>query len=185
MSDAFALSAAIFSALATGLAALATWRAPQSAAELAESLRRDAERAAERRRLRFEIFATLMQERAAIYTEDAVRALNSIDLAFSDSNTVRDAWAELFLIFNESPLPSHALEERLRKLLVAMANDLGLGESIKIGDIGRVYSPNAIVQDRLIRDMQRQQMLNSLQGSQPPAANTAPTQDSRWPPRPS
>jgi hypothetical protein len=85
MSDAFSLAAAIFSAIATGLAAFATWRAPTAAARLAETLRRDSERAQERQKNKLHVFAMLMQERAAIYSENAVRALNLIDVVFVDS----------------------------------------------------------------------------------------------------
>ena len=38
----------------------------------------------------------------------------------------------------------HVLEERLRKLLAAMAIDIGLGDKLKTDDFGRVYNPNAI-----------------------------------------
>jgi hypothetical protein len=115
MSDAFSLAAAIFSAIATGLAAFATWRAPTAAARLAETLRRDSERAQERQKNKLHVFAMLMQERAAIYSENAVRALNLIDVVFVDSRKVREAWAELFLIFSTNPIPPHVLEERFAK----------------------------------------------------------------------
>jgi hypothetical protein len=175
---------AIFSAIATGLAAFATWYAPRAAAKLAEALRRDSERAQQRQNHKLHIFARLMQERAAIYSENGARALNLIDVAFSDTRKVREAWAELFLIFSSNPIPPHILEERLRKLLIAMAEDIGIGEGIRTDDIGRVYSPNAIAQERLIRDLQRQQTLAALQAQGSPAANTATTMVTQWPPKP-
>jgi hypothetical protein len=61
MSEQLALLAAIFSAIATGLAALATWRAPITAARLAEQLRRDAERENERKRQKLYVFSVLMR----------------------------------------------------------------------------------------------------------------------------
>ena len=125
-----------------------------------------------------------MQERAAVYSEDGVKALNLIDVVFSDCREVREAWAELFLIFSVDPIPAHALDERLRKLLAAIAKDVGLGENLRTDDLGRVYSPNAVTQDRMIKDMQRQQMLASLQGKSSPAANTTATESSVWPPTP-
>lgn len=45
MSENLTLLIAIFSAIATGFAAFATWYAPKAAAKLAEALRRDSERA--------------------------------------------------------------------------------------------------------------------------------------------
>jgi hypothetical protein len=184
MSDVFSLAAAIFSAIATGLAAFATWRAPTAAARLAETLRRDSERAQERQKNKLHVFAMLMQERAAIYSENAVRALNLIDVVFVDSRKVREAWAELFLIFATNPIPPHVLEERLRKLLTAMAEDIGLGDNLRTDDLGRVYSPNAVAQDRFIRDIQRQQTLAALKSQTSPATNTAAVDNTLWPPKP-
>lgn len=184
MTDPYTLATAIFSAIATGFAAFATWYAPRAAAKLAEALRRDAERGQERQRNKLHVFATLMQERAAIYSENAVRALNLIDVVFSDSREVREAWSELYLIFSSNPIPPHVLEERLRKLLAAMAKDIGLGENLRTDDLGRVYSPNAVTQDRLIRDMQRQQTLTALKGQNSPATNSATAENTAWPPKP-
>jgi hypothetical protein len=125
-----------------------------------------------------------MQERAEIYSENGVRALNLIDVVFNDARKVREAWAELFLIFSSNPMPPHVLEERLRRLLIAMAEDIGLGDGIRTEHIGRVYRPNAIAQERMIRDLQRQQALTALQTQTSPAANTATTVVSQWPPKP-
>jgi len=136
--------------------------APGAAARLAETLRRDAEERGERQRYRLQLFSTLMQERAAIYSESGVRALNTIDVVFHDCRLVREAWAELFMVFSMNPMPNHLLEERLRKLLVAMAKEIGLGEALRVDDLGRIYSPKALTEDRLIRDMQRNQNLVGL-----------------------
>jgi hypothetical protein len=184
MAEILALATAIFSAIATGLAAFATWHAPRAAAKLAETLRRESERAQERQKNKLDVFSLLMQERAAIYSENGVRALNLIDVVFNDSRKVREAWAELFLIFNSEPMLPHVLEERLRRLLIAMAEDIGIGDSIRTDDVGRVYSPRAIAQERFIKDMQRQQAFAALQAQGSPAANTAMTDSTVWPPRP-
>jgi len=184
MSDEVALVAAIFSAIATGLAAFATWHAPRAAAKLAEALRRDAEHAQERQKNKLHIFAVLMQERAALYSEAAVRALNLIDVVFSDSVKVRESWAELFLTFDLKPIPTHVLEERLRKLLITMAEDIGIGDRLRTSDIGRVYNPNAIAQDRFIRDIQRQQAIRALEAQNSPSTNAATAENTVWPPKP-
>jgi hypothetical protein len=147
-------------------------------------LRRDAERSRERQRNKLRVFESLMQERAAIYSEAGVRALNIIDVVFHDSLAVREAWAELYLTFSLNPILMHVLEERLRKLLAAMAIDIGLGDKLKTDDFGRVYNPNAITQERFIREVQREQMAAALRGQQSPAANTASTQATLWPPKP-
>jgi len=184
MNDFLNIVPAVFSAIATALAVFATWQAPRAAAKLAEALRRDSERAQERQKNKLHVFAMLMQERAAIYSEAGVRALNLIDVVFSESRRVREAWAELFLIFSVNPMPPHVLEERLRKLLIAMAEDIGIGDTLRTDDIGRVYNPNAVSQERMIRDIQRQQTLNALLAQGSPAANAPTGPDTPWPPKP-
>jgi hypothetical protein len=181
MIDRLTLLTAIFSAIATGFAAFASWRAPTTAAKLAEALRRDAERADERRRQKLNVFATLMQERAQIHFENGVRALNSIDVVFNDSREVREAWSELYLAFEMKPLVPHVIDERLRKLLAVIAKDVGLTDQLRNDDIGRVYFPQVLQQDQLIKEMQRQQMLKSFRVGN--AAQTT-SQNDLWPPKP-
>lgn len=182
MTDYLALLIAIFSAIATGLAAIATWRAPKAAAKLAESLRRDAERHNERQRQKLSVFASLMQERAQIYSDSGVQALNLIDVVFNESRDVREAWSELFLAFQMNPLVQHVIDERLRKLLGAIAKDIGLSDELRNDDLGRVYYPNVKAQEQLIKDLQRQQLLTSLQGRG--AAGAAGPLNTAWPPKP-
>ena len=146
---------AFASALATGFAAYASWRGPQNAAEIAERLRRDAEISNERKRQKFLVFATLMQERAAIYTENSVRALNTIDAVFHDVRSVREAWAELYIKLNTPNLQVSDYNVELRKLLTAMASDVGLAEQFGQADANRVYIPNALAQERMVRDLAR------------------------------
>jgi hypothetical protein len=185
MNEPFALIAAFFSAVATALAAWATWRAPLAAAQMAERLRRDAEQAQERQRQKHLVFATLMQERAAIYSESAVRALNIIDVVFSDVREVREAWATLFYDFQpQNNIPIHVQHEHIRQLLATIARDIGLGDQFRIEDLNRVYLPTPLAQERFIRDMQRQQALAALQNQTAPAANTAAAQSTVWPPPP-
>jgi hypothetical protein len=68
---------------------LATWKAPQIAARLAEGLRSAASRAD----LKRWVFMTLMQQRATPFTPEAVQAFNVIDAVFVDAHAVRDRWA--------------------------------------------------------------------------------------------
>jgi hypothetical protein len=189
MTDHLTLLIAIFGAIATGLAAIATclaaiatWRAPTAAAKLAESLRRDAEMQDERQRQKLSVFTSLMQERAQISSENSVRALNLIDVVFNESRDVREAWSELLLAFHMNPLVPHVIDERLRKLLGTIAKDVGLSDDLRNDDLGRVYYPNVMAQEQLIKDLQRQQHLASLQGQG--AAGAAGPQNIAWPPKP-
>jgi hypothetical protein len=184
MSEWIQLAIAGFSAVATGLAAFIAWRAPLSAAQLAESLRKTAERENERRRLKFHVFATLMQERASLASLDNVRALNLIDVVYNDCRDVREAWSELFLTFEASQhIPPHVQDERLRKMLAAMAKELSLGDNLRNDDLGRVYYPNALAEEEYVRRLERQAAKARLEG-QAPTANTAPPVISLWPPKP-
>jgi hypothetical protein len=180
----FALLAAVFSAVATALAAVATWRAPLAAAKLAELLRRDTDRHNERQKQKLIVFAMLMQERAQIYSDNGVRALNLIDVVFNESRDVREAWSELFLAFQMKPYLDHVVDERLRKLLSAIAKDIGLADQLRNDDLGRVYHPLVQQQQRFIEYMQRQETLARLQAGNAAGASTPNVPNSLWPPKP-
>ena len=177
--------AAFLSAVAAIAAAVATWRGPMSAARMAETLRRNAEAAADSRRFKLNIFAQLMQERSEIYSPEAVRALNSIDVAFSDIGSVREAWSELYQSLNSQPIaPAHVIDERIRKLLREMANSLGIGDTLRMDDFGRVYLPNALLEERRVRDLERSSALVRLSSQAAPAGNAADSTSALFPPRP-
>lgn len=184
MTETLTLLTAIFSAIATGFAAFATWTAPRAAAKLAESLRRAAELHNERQRHKLHVFGMLMQERAQIHSENGVRALNLIDVVFNDSREVREAWSELFLAFHMTPLVQHVIDERLRRLLGAIAKDIGLADELRNDDLGRVYFPVVQAQEQFIKDMQRQQVLANLQGQNAAGASAPGLQNTAWPPKP-
>ncbi|GBQ28448.1 hypothetical protein HLH34_11205 [Gluconacetobacter azotocaptans] len=185
-----AVIAAGLSAIAAVAAAIATWRAPLSAAKMAETLRRVGDIAQDVRRFKLNIFTTIMQARATIYADDSVRALNSIDVAFAHSTAVREAWAELFQALGAPNVPPHVMDERIRKLLREMAIDLGIADQLRMDDFSRVYYPNALQQQRQIEDLQRREALARLTGQAQPAANTVTTAatttaiGSPWPPPP-
>ena len=122
-----------------------------------------------------------MQERAQIYSENSIKALNVIDVVFNDSREVREAWSELFLAFQMKPFLQHVQEERLRKLLGAMAKDIGFGDEMRNDDFGRVYFPDIKAQEQFISNMQRQQLLANLRGQSPAASSATGT---LWPPKP-
>lgn len=173
------LVTAVFSALATALAAYATWRAPRGAAELAERLRREAESASRREALQYEVFAALMQSRGGHFVSaEAVRAYNMIDVAFVDVPTVRDAWADLYAYYNaQRSLPDHVREERSRRLLIAMAAELGVGDRLRPDDFTRVYFPKLFAEQQEIEYWQRQQALRALRQADTPAANISAMRD--------
>jgi hypothetical protein len=126
-----------------------------------------------------------MQERSAIWTEEAVRALNVIDVVFNDCRPVREAWAALLHALSQQPVaPLHAQQDHLRALLAAMAADLGLGDDIRIDDLNRVYLPTPLAQERFILQQERQERLARVQQAQGQPAANAPAPGSVWPPPP-
>lgn len=163
LTDNPATLAAFLSFIATLLAAIATWRGPRSAALLAEKIRHEKEASAEIRRMRMHVFSTLMQERATIASVDSVRMLNSIDFIFNDVQAVREAWAELYILFQTDGVPHPQLkEEKVRTLLKTMATNLGMSGSLKVNDLGRIYYPNALAIDDQIRRLQQERALSAM-----------------------
>ncbi|WP_367280177.1 DUF6680 family protein [Sphingomonas sp.] len=182
-----AVVAAFLSAIAAVAAAVATWRGPIAAARMAEELRRQNQDEHESRSLRRSVFVSIMQNRREIWHEDAVKAFNLIDVAFANSIPVREAWAELLLGLNASPYVDHIIDERLRKLLREMASDLGLSSSLRQDDFGRVYLPNALLEERSVRDLERKAALKRLTGETSPASNSSELPDTvqaKFPPKP-
>ncbi|WP_425326454.1 DUF6680 family protein [Sphingomonas oligophenolica] len=148
-------------------------------------MRQQSADAQEARRIKLNVFAAIMQERAEISAEDSVRALNLIDLAYSDSLSVREAWAELYQALNTAPLLNHVVDERLRRLLREMASDLGLTPKLRQDDFGRVYFPTALAEDRNVRRLERSAALARLTASTSPASGEGiETGQDKWPPKP-
>ena len=179
--------AAFLSAVAAAAAAIAAWRAPISAARLADILRQQSQDVQEARRIKLNVFGAIMQDRAEIWSEDAVRALNLLDVAFIESSEVRACWSELYQALNTNPPPEHVIDERIRRLLKAMATDLGLANELRPDDFARVYFPRALVEDRNVRQLERKAALERLTGVTSPAANAVQMTDEtpdKWPPKP-
>jgi hypothetical protein len=181
--DEVQLFAAGASAVAAIAAAVAAWRGPMAAAKLAEHLRQRSESASESRRIRLGILQSLMQERAALYSVEGVRALNLIDVAFAENKGVRDAWAELHQAFTP-PLIPHVIDERTRKLLREIAADLGLSDQLRPDDLGRVYNPNAVQKQRLLEELKLDAALKEMAGQTAPAADGVASSLGNWPPKP-
>jgi hypothetical protein len=167
--------AAFLSVIATALAAVATWRGPIAAAQMAEDLRRQNDNINETARLRKWIFFTLMQERATLTSQSSVQALNSIDVVFADDTKVREAWADLYHHYGTPNANTQVGEQKVRDLLRQMAAALGLSEVLRRDDFSRVYYPNAMADEHYVQALQRIAIKNQLEGQlRSPVANTAP-----------
>jgi hypothetical protein len=179
--------AAGLSAIATGIAAWTAYMGPLRAAELAERLRSSGDSRADKTRAKLHILAVLMAYRKSYWLGEPVNAFNLIDVAFNDCRDVRSAWSELHLAF-KNEIPEHVREERLRKLLGAMSKDLGLSDELRTDDFGRVYLPEASVEEQLVSMYQRRAALARFEsGIIQPSTNTTnsdASSPSLFPPRP-
>ena len=180
--------AAFLSVVATGLAALATYRAPILAAQVSDRLRSDSEKQIEKRRLRQFVFFTLMQERATIASALSVQMLNAIDAVYHDCGPVREAWADLYHALGRlNEIPWAIVEDKHREMLRQMAIHLGLSDSLKRDDFSRTYYPTALAEENLVQSLRRAAEKKSLEEAHASAANTAQIfagSQSPFPPKP-
>ena len=76
------------------------------------------------------------------------------------------------------------VDERVRRLLSAMARDLGIADALRNDDLSRFYFPEVQVKEQLVKDMQRDQLLKSLQSGSAANATAPGLSDGLWPPKP-
>lgn len=103
---------------------------------------------AEKRKDKMDIFKTLMVNRHAVWSVDSVRALNSIDIIFSDDKEVRSRWKEYYdkLCIQQPNASDFARINVSRdKLLEAMACSLGYKNKVTWETIQNPYIPKAMV----------------------------------------
>nr|WP_325214172.1 DUF6680 family protein [uncultured Oscillibacter sp.] len=103
---------------------------------------------AEKRKDKMDIFKTLMVNRYAVWSVDSVRALNSIDIIFSEDKEVRSRCKEYYdkLCIQE---PNASDLKRINtsrdKLLEAIACSLGYKDKVTWETIQNPYIPKAIM----------------------------------------
>lgn len=108
------------------------------------------------------IFKTLMTSRLyGSWTLDAIFALNTIDVIFSDDEKVRTQWKsyyEKLCIQNPDEMEIKKIQDEKNKLLEIMAKSLGYKDKITWETIQNPYCPKG-----LINDIQRQQQYQIAQ----------------------
>lgn len=167
---------AIASVLTLGAAALAVWatfRAPKLAAEFAEKLRENAQALEEQKRLKLFVLTTLMQFRGQIANPNSVAALNLIDLVFSASPEVRNAWRHFNDATKAQPYSNEATMERYRQIINCIARDVGLSGDLTVQDIGTSYFPQGLAEIDEAIHLETREKLSRLRGNQ--AAQTSST----------
>ena len=131
---------------------------------------------------KLDVLASLMQERADLYSASGARMLNQIDIVFSEAPEVRDAWARLLKASqNKSVFPPLVPDEQLTDLLSVMARDVGLSGRLSADDMARVYFPDAMREARLRDDLERQQALERLLNAARGASQASSDSPSTWP----
>lgn len=103
---------------------------------------------ADRRRDKMDIFKTLMVNRHSGWSVDSVRALNSIDIVFSDDKEVRSRWKEYYdKLCIQQPNDADGVRIRVARdrLLEAMACSLGYKDKVTWETIQNPYVPKGMM----------------------------------------
>ena len=103
---------------------------------------------ARKRQDKMEIFRTLMTNRIYDWTPQAVYALNSIDIVFSDDDKVRQQWKKYYdtlCVENATETELKKMKIEKDKLLETMANSLGYKDKISWETIQNPYLPKGMV----------------------------------------
>lgn len=105
---------------------------------------------AEKRKDKIDLFKTLMMTRNK-WTIESVRAINIIDVVFSDDEAVRNAWRKYYDRLCVSDNPSEAelkkMQEAQYDLLETMAVSLGYKDKITWKTIQNPYVPRWITEE--------------------------------------
>ncbi len=117
----------------------------------------------QKRKDKMEIFRVLMMNRGIGWTADTVRALNIIDVVFSDDDSVRARWKEYYnqlCIQKPNVMQRKQIQEAQDKLLEAIAQSLGYKKQVTWETIQNPYIPqgmlNAMQQQQNIQNGQEQ-----------------------------
>ena len=117
----------------------------------------------QKRKDKMEIFRVLMMNRGIGWTADTVRALNIIDVVFSDNDSVRARWREYYnqlCIQTPNVMQRKQIQEAQDKLLEAIAQSLGYKKQVTWETIQNPYIPqgmlNAMQQQQNIQNESRQ-----------------------------
>ena len=102
----------------------------------------------ERRKDKLELFKTLMMSRNG-WTIESVRALNILDIVYSDDEMVRIAWKNYYdklCVENPTDTEQKKMQDAQYELLEAIAQSLGYKETITWKTIQKPYKPKGMVE---------------------------------------
>ncbi len=97
----------------------------------------------EKRDFKFHVFYDIMSHRKSFpISQEFVKALNLIDVAFSDNQKILSLWHEYYQMLHQKPenLTNELLNQKFVELLSQIALDLGY-KNIQQVDIDKFYTP--------------------------------------------
>lgn len=116
---------------------------------------------AEKRKDKLSIFKSLMTSRTG-WSPESVRALNIIDIVFSDDKTVRARWKDYYdklCVENPSETDLKKIKTAQEKLLEAMAVSLGYKDKVTWETIQNPYVPKGMIEaEQMQREYQSGQL---------------------------
>ena len=101
-----------------------------------------------KRKDKMDVFKTMMMNRIG-WSVEGTRAMNIIDIVFSDDKNVRQAWSEYYhalCVKDPDEIQLKQMQQAQDKLLEKMAISLGYKDKITWETIQNPYSPNGILQ---------------------------------------
>ena len=131
-----------------------------------------AQKHSELKKVKVEIFETLMAHRYLMHDKENVEALNKIDVVFHNNSDVRKAWTEFLDAADrasENPTANHNIDDKYLKLLEKIAIAIGY-KNVNWENIKRYYFPIG-----LSTKISEETMLRKAQLTQ---ANAVANQDS-------
>ncbi len=144
LTDWLAVLAATLTMVAAFTAVYFASRAPKAAAKWAEAYRIQSEKAVEREKLRMNVFVSLMKCRSQLLHQDALAALNLLDVAFVEDKPVRDAYKSFIEATGEDPSSYTKILERYYVVIEKVAHAVGMSNHINAFDVRAGYYPNVL-----------------------------------------
>lgn len=120
----------------------------------------------QKRRDKLDIFKVLMMNRGFCWSSDSVRALNVIDVVFSDNDAVRARWKGYYnqlCIQNPNDMQKKQIQEAADKLLESMAHSLGYEKQVTWETIQNPYFPKGMM-DAMLQQQNIQNGQEKLAG---------------------
>lgn len=115
----------------------------------------------EKKKRQYEIFAALMGLRFALPNESTVRCMNMIDIVFYKNKKIRQRYKEFLDEVNKPENGTRDIDEKILKLLEAMAESLGY-KDVQWDTIKHTYFPVGLAEKYRDEDALRKLQIHNL-----------------------